>query len=44
MKRLSIAIAAAVGVSIAAPLSVSAADKAAKPAPRSKWPRCRAIN
>jgi hypothetical protein len=32
MKRLSIAIAAAVGVSIAAPLSVSAADKAAKPA------------
>jgi hypothetical protein len=29
MKRLSIAIAAAVGVSIAAPLSVSAADKAA---------------
>ena len=32
MKRLSIAIAAAVGVSIAAPLSVSANDKAAKPA------------
>ena len=32
MKRLSIAIAAAVGVSIAAPLSVSAADKTAKPA------------
>jgi len=32
MKRLSIAFAAAVGVSIAAPLSVSAADKAAKPA------------
>jgi hypothetical protein len=32
MKRLSIAIAAAVGVSIAAPLSVLAADKAAKPA------------
>jgi hypothetical protein len=33
MKRLSIAIAAAVGVSIAAPLSVSAADKAAKKQP-----------
>jgi len=32
MKRLSIAIAAAVGVSFAAPLSVLAADKAAKPA------------
>ena len=32
MKRLSIAIAAAMGVSIAAPLSVSANDKAAKPA------------
>jgi len=32
MKRLSIAIAAAVGVSIAAPLSVAAADKPAKPA------------
>ncbi|HEY6354848.1 MAG TPA: hypothetical protein VIY30_10190 [Burkholderiaceae bacterium] len=32
MKRLSIAIAAAVGVSIAAPLSVSANDKAANPA------------
>jgi hypothetical protein len=32
MKRLSIAIAAAVGVSIAAPLSVLAQDKAAKPA------------
>jgi len=31
MKRLSIAIAAAVGVSIAAPLSVSANEKAAKP-------------
>jgi hypothetical protein len=31
MKRLSIAIAAAVGLSIAAPLSVSANDKAAKP-------------
>jgi hypothetical protein len=30
MKRLSIAIAAAVSLSIAAPLSVSAADKAAK--------------
>ncbi|HSB98491.1 MAG TPA: hypothetical protein VLE45_01165 [Burkholderiaceae bacterium] len=34
MKRLSIAIAAAVGVSIAAPLSVSAADKAAKQQPK----------
>ena len=32
MKRLSIAIAAAVGVSIAAPLSVSANDKAVTPA------------
>jgi len=32
MKRLSIAIAAAVGMSIAAPLSVLAADQAAKPA------------
>ena len=32
MKRLSIAIAAAVGMSIAAPLSVLAADTAAKPA------------
>jgi len=31
MKRLSIAIAAVAGLSIAAPLSVSAADKAAKP-------------
>ena len=31
MKRLPIAIAAAVGLSIAAPLSVSANDKAAKP-------------
>jgi hypothetical protein len=31
MKRLSIVFAAVMGVSIAAPLSVSAADKAAKP-------------
>ena len=31
MKRLSIAIAAVAGLSIAAPLSVSAADKAARP-------------
>jgi hypothetical protein len=34
MKRLSIAIAAAATLSIAAPLSVSANDKAAKPAPQ----------
>ena len=44
MKRLSIVFAAVMGVSIAAPLSVSAADKAAKPTPKQADPHVAALS